>query len=90
MLLAVLPSASMLRPVEPSRMLSRCPSSVAGLCSGAGIPPAHSGRTQHRDQHRDQRWRFLQGDERTEQTPHVFSISRFFIIGFFFDLISID
>lgn len=39
MLLAVL-SASMLRPVELSRMVSRSPSSVTGLCSGAGIPPA--------------------------------------------------
>ena len=38
MLLAVL-SASMLRPVELSRMVSGSPSSVTGLCSGAGIPP---------------------------------------------------
>lgn len=38
MLLAVL-SASMLRPVELLRMVSRSPSSVTGLCSGAGIPP---------------------------------------------------
>lgn len=38
MLLAVL-SVSMLQPVELSRMVSRSPSSVTGLCSGAGIPP---------------------------------------------------
>lgn len=38
MLFAVF-SASILRPVEPSRMANRSPSSVTGLCSGAGIPP---------------------------------------------------
>lgn len=38
MLLAVL-SVSILRPVELSQMVSRSPSSVTGLCSGAGIPP---------------------------------------------------
>lgn len=45
MLLAVL-SASMLRPVELSRMVSRSPSSVTGLCSGAGIPPVQNTHTQ--------------------------------------------
>lgn len=38
MLFAVF-SASILRPVEASRMVNRSPSSVTGLCSGAGIPP---------------------------------------------------
>lgn len=38
MLFAVF-SASMLRPVELSWMVNRSPSSVNGLCSGAGIPP---------------------------------------------------
>ncbi len=50
MLLAVL-SASMLRPVELSRMVSRSPSSVTGLCSGAGIPPVWTNPHTHTHTH---------------------------------------
>lgn len=59
MLLAVL-SASMLRPVELSRMVSRSPSSVTGPCSGAGIPPVWtntrtwSGHHRHRQNKKKQ------------------------------------
>lgn len=48
MLLAVL-SASILRPVEQLWMVSRSPSSVSGLCSGAGIPPVHTHIYIHKD-----------------------------------------
>lgn len=71
MLFAVFP-ASMLRPAEPSRMVNRSPSSVTGLCSGAGIPPVwththdnrhhSSGEKQSRPHWSVQTRRFLRGD----------------------------
>lgn len=57
-------SASILRPVEPSRMVNRSPSSFPGLCSGAGIPPVWT--------HTHDNWHHSSGRERKKK-PTVLS-----------------